>query len=70
VRKPSTYLTPGQVAKLLHRTTKTLRLWRITGEGPTFVSMPHGKVMYRRSAVELYMRDTILLSNNYYDFRE
>lgn len=49
------YLKPLQVARLLVRTPQTLGKWRRKGQGPPFVKLPSGAILYPSKGVEEFM---------------
>jgi len=48
-----TFLSTGQVARLLDLSPRTLEKWRVTGGGPTYVKLGR-RVVYRLSDLELW----------------
>jgi DNA-binding transcriptional MerR regulator len=49
------FLSTGELAKLLHRESQTLRVWRTLGQGPRFMRTgdgPFSRVLYSRKDVE------------------
>jgi len=45
------FLTPDKAAKLLNRSTKTLKRWRDEGVGPKFLAV-RGRYLYPITALE------------------
>src|SRR5579875_987430 len=44
-------LTPADVAEMLGVSPRTLERWRMTGEGPEYLSLTRQTIRYRREAV-------------------
>lgn len=52
---PPTYMTPGEVAKLLRVDVKTVQRWAQDGKLP-YIRTPGGHRRYPRAAVEEFLR--------------
>ena len=48
------YLDENQVSKLLNISPKTLRNWRVQGEGPKFVKLSNRLIRYRRVDIDTW----------------
>ncbi len=50
-------LKPKEVAERLAVSERTLERWRITGEGPTYLSITRATVRYTAEAVDAFLAD-------------
>lgn len=55
-------LTPREAADLLSVTTRTLERWRMTGQGPEFVSLSRGTVRYTSAALAAFVAGSVKLN--------
>ncbi len=49
------FLTPKELAERLRHERPAVDAWRRRGEGPPFIRLPNGRVLYRLSDVELWI---------------
>jgi hypothetical protein len=48
-------LKPSEAARLLAVTTRTLERWRMTGQGPAYISLSRGTVRYTAAALNAFV---------------
>lgn len=58
------YLDENQVSKLLHISPKTLRNWRVQGDGPKYVKLSGRLIRYRRSDIDDWTESNVRTSTS------
>ena len=60
------FMTTSQLADLIGVQNQTARAWRHRGEGPSYIRIggKHGRVLYRRSDVEAWLRERTYTSTS------
>ena len=55
---PGEYLTQSEAARRYKLSERTLERWRLTGEGPPFVRVGPGRVLYRLADCEAWLAES------------
>ena len=50
------YFNEKSLASYIDTSQHTLKYWRKTEQGPKFITLPNGRIRYRKEDVEEYMR--------------
>ena len=50
------YLNEKTLASYIDTSHHTLKYWRKTGQGLKFITLPNGRIRYKKEDVEEYMR--------------
>lgn len=59
---PGDYLTPGQAAKVVHLSARTLEGMRYRGDGPPFAKLGTGRsarILYRRADLDAWVASQV-----------
>tara|TARA_B100001057_G_scaffold486668_1_gene568205 strand:- start:46 stop:255 length:210 start_codon:yes stop_codon:yes gene_type:complete len=56
VNTETRYLNEKSLASYIDTSQHTLKYWRKIGQGPKFITLPNGRIRYRKEDVEEYMR--------------
>jgi len=61
--EPNSFMPTGEVAQLLHISTKTLERWRVEGTGPVFRKAGR-KVLYALADIETWLNANAFTSTS------
>jgi predicted site-specific integrase-resolvase len=61
--KEMEYFNEKTLSSYIDTSPHTLKYWRKTGQGPKFITLPNGRIRYKRSDIEEYMTGTFNIKN-------